>query len=190
MCGGRGTRLEADREKPLVRIGGTPMVDRVLEALEGSRVGTIHAAVSPNAPETREHLAADPRVTIIETPGEGYVNDLLVALDRPDLEPPILTVAADLPLLSGSVVDRVFERTRARREADDASATVCVPVALKRRLGASVETIQSPHLAPTGVNIVGDSVTDMTYVSYDPRLAINVNRPEDARIAEELDRCA
>lgn len=186
MCGGRGTRLEADREKPLVRIGGTPMVDRVLEALESSRVGTIYAAVSPNASETAEHLAGDPRATLVETPGEGYVDDLLVALEGP-LELPILTVAADLPLLSGPAVDRVLERTRARREDGRESATVCVPVALKRRLGASVESTRSPHLAPTGVNIVGDSVTDMTYVSYDPRLAINVNRPEDARIAEE--RC-
>ncbi|WP_255194606.1 NTP transferase domain-containing protein [Natronobeatus ordinarius] len=185
MCGGQGTRLEADREKPLVRIGGTPMVDRVLEALRASRVGTIYAAVSPNAPETREHLVAGPRVTTVETPGEGYVNDLLVALDGP-LEPPVLTVAADLPLLSGAAVDRVLERTRAQREAGSESATVCVPVALKRRLGASVETAFSPHLTPTGVNVVGDSVTDMTYVSYDPRLAINVNRREDARIAEEL----
>ena len=186
MCGGRGTRLETTREKPLVSIGGTPMIDRVLEALAVSRVEETYAAASPNAPDTREYLADDPRVRTVETPGDGYVNDLLVALERSDLESPVLTVAADLPLLSGSVVDRVLERTRARREDGSESATVCVPVALKRRLGASVETTQSPHLAPTGVNVVGDSVTDMTYVSYDPRLAINVNRPEDARLAEEL----
>lgn len=188
MCGGRGTRLESETEKPLVRIGGTSMIDRVLEALEASRVGSVYAAVSPNAPETREHLADDPRVRTVETPGDGYVDDLLVALgnpEQPDLEPPVLTVAADLPLLSAPVVDRVLERA-AKRDADGASATVCVPVALKRRLGASVETTLSPHLAPTGVNVVGTSNRDVRHVSYDTRLAINVNRREDGQIAEGL----
>ncbi|ELY52585.1 GTP--adenosylcobinamide-phosphate guanylyl transferase [Natronolimnohabitans innermongolicus] len=198
MCGGKGTRLESAQEKPLYPIGGAAMVDRVLAALEASRIATVYAAVSPNAPETRAHLealAADdstdpdrPTVTLLETAGEGYVADLMTLLERPALEPPILTVAADLPLLEAPAIDRVL----ATHGGTDASLTVCVPVALKRRLGVSVDATleSSDHLAPTGVNVVGNSDSEtnpssMTHLSYDPRLAINVNRREDARIAAD-----
>ncbi|WP_226480948.1 NTP transferase domain-containing protein [Natrinema amylolyticum] len=183
MCGGKGTRLESSREKPLHPIDGTAMVDRVLAALEASRVETISAAVSPNAPATRAHLEERDGVATIETAGEGYVADLMAVLEPPELEPPVLTVAADLPLLEGSVLDRIL----AVHGDSDASRTVCVPAALKRRLGVSIDSrLESDdHLAPTGVNVVGttDESTTMTDVHYDPRLAVNVNRREDARIA-------
>ncbi|QFU84076.1 NTP transferase domain-containing protein [Natronorubrum aibiense] len=185
MCGGQGSRLESPHEKPLYPIDGVAMVDRVLSALESSRVDTRYAAVSPNAPETQAHLERAEGVTTVETDGDGYVIDLMALLERPAIEPPILTVAADLPLLSGATVDRVL----AVHGESDASQTVCVPVALKRRLGVSIDSTLEPddHLAPTGVNVVGDAnePESMTHVSYDPRLAINVNRREDARVAAD-----
>ena len=67
--------------------------------------------------------------------------------------------------------------------------TICVPVDLKRQLGLRVESRlpADPTLAPTGLNVVGaDCTTDMRYVHADERLAVNVNRPEDVRIAEAL----
>ncbi|ELZ18783.1 GTP:adenosylcobinamide-phosphate guanylyl transferase-like protein [Haloterrigena salina JCM 13891] len=183
MCGGKGTRLESPREKPLHPIDGVAMVDRVLAGLEESRVDAVYAAVSLNAPETRTHLERVDGVTTIETAGDGYVADLMALLERPAIEPPILTVAADVPLLAGAAVNRIIEPYRDRDTT--ASLTVAVPVALKRRLGVSVDaTLEADdHLAPTGVNVVGDSDESMTRVHYDPRLAINVNRREDARIA-------
>jgi adenosylcobinamide-phosphate guanylyltransferase len=187
MCGGKGTRLESPREKPLFPIDGVAMVDRVLAGLETSAVETVFAAISPNAPKTATHLERTDAVRTIETPGEGYVADLGAALESPEIEPPVLTVAADLPLLEGPTVDRIL----ALHGDSAASLTVCVPAALKRRLGVDVDTRleDAPHLAPTGVNVVGSSSStkSMTHVSYDPRLAVNVNRLEDARIAEE--RC-
>ncbi len=179
MCGGRGTRLsEVAGEKPLVPVCGEPMVDRVVSALATSGVGRIHAAVSPNAPETRERLAADPQVVTVETPGEGYVSDLGVALET--VGRPALTVAADLPLLEGDVVDDLLSRH------GGGSATVAVPVALKRRLGVSVGTTMGDGLVPTGLNVVAGPAEE-TIISDDPRVAINVNRPTDLRVAE--DRC-
>lgn len=185
MCGGEGSRLESSHEKPLHPIDGVAMVDRVRSALEASRVDTRYAAVSPNAPETQAHLEQADGVTTVETDGDGYVADLVALLERPEIEPPVLTVAADLPLLSGATVDRVL----AVHGESNGSQTVCVPVALKRRLGVSIDSTLEPddHLAPTGVNVVGDAnePESMTHVSYDPRLAINVNRREDARVAAD-----
>lgn len=176
MCGGRGTRLDAAVEKPLFEIGGTPMVDRVVAALETSRVGSIHPVVSPHTPETRAHLSSH---CVIETPGEGYVDDLDVALET--IEQPVLTTAADLPLLEADVVDAVLDAH------ENGSLTVGIPIALKHLLGLSVDdTLSSDRdLVPTGINVVGSGDTDVL-TSFDARLAVNVNQLGDVAVAEAL----
>jgi adenosylcobinamide-phosphate guanylyltransferase len=186
MCGGRGTRLDAETEKPLFEVGGVPMVTHVADALAESRVETTYAVVSPHAPETREYVADRGRLRTIETPGEGYVEDLQAALA--EVEPPVLTVAADLPLLAGDAVDSVLGAYEEMGK-EDASLTVCVPAELKRALGVSLDTTferDGRELAPAGVNVVADTDRETTYESYDARFAVNVNRRSDADIAEEL----
>jgi adenosylcobinamide-phosphate guanylyltransferase len=243
MCGGRGTRLGGENgtdadlpEKPLVEVRGTAMIDRVLAALLGSRVETIHPVVSPHTPATRSHLTTvfdgdargdglgrpdDPNdtdtdrvdaspVAILDAPGEGYVADLDYTLDR--ISPPVLTVACDLALLSSALIDRALDRAGGTR----ASLAVYVPAALKRQLGVSTDTTWTQggrELAPTGLNVVtsesgttetepdedcsieatgaeSDTETratdEATWVSYDARLAVNVNRPSDLVVAEAL----
>ncbi|MDS0280935.1 NTP transferase domain-containing protein [Haloarcula onubensis] len=178
MCGGRGTRLDTAVEKPLFRVGGVPMVDRVLGALDDSRVETAYAVTSPAAPETRAHLDAP----CIETPGEGYVADLEAALADERLSLPVLTVAADLPLLDGAILDRVFDAH------DGGSLSVLVPAARKRELGVSDDTTferDGREVAPTGLNVVGESGDD-AWLTDDVRVAVNVNTLADARVAEEL----
>lgn len=186
MCGGHGTRLESDTEKPLFDVCGAPMVDHVLAALrDAPAVETVHAAVSPHAPDTSAHLRDHPLApAVVETPGEGYVTDLGLALDR--VGEPVVTAAADLPLLAPEHVERAVT---ACQRADGASVTVCVPAALKRRLGTSADTtttVEGRELAPTGLNVVGTTDTEKTMTSYDARLAVNVNRLEDAAVAEDL----
>lgn len=194
MCGGRGTRLGADDagetgdsvEKPLVEVGDVPMVDRVLAALDASRAGRVFAVVSPHAPATREHVSGRDTVDVVDAPGEGYVSDLGYALARDRVERPVLTVVADLPLLAADVVDRVLAEADAA--GGDRSLTVCVPAAVKRALGASVDTSFERHgseLAPTGVNVVAGN-DDALYLSHDVRLSVNVNRPADRALAEAL----
>jgi adenosylcobinamide-phosphate guanylyltransferase len=177
MCGGRGTRLAADREKPLVPIAGTPMVERVRGALAASSVERVFAVTSPATPETAATLH-DP---IIETPGDGYVADLERALDDDRVTTPVLTVAADLPLLDGDAVDDVLAANGA-----DRSLSVVVPVGRKRALGLSVDTRfrhRGVAVTPAGVNVVGDD-GDRFLRQRDPQFAFNVNRWDDCRAAD------
>jgi adenosylcobinamide-phosphate guanylyltransferase len=177
MCGGRGTRFDADVEKPLFPVGDRPMVDRVRDALEASRIDTIHAVVSPQAPATRDHLHD---LSTIETLGEGYVADLEQALGA--VSEPVLTAAADLPLLDGPAIDTVLDAHA------DGPMTVAVPVALKRQLGVTLGdtlTETGEELAPAGVNLVADG-PGSTHMTYDARLAVNVNHRRDVEIAEGL----
>jgi adenosylcobinamide-phosphate guanylyltransferase len=179
MCGGRGTRLDADREKPLFRVGNTPMVEHVVDALAGSSVGTVHAVVSPHTPETADAVAQLP-VSRIDAPGDGYVADLQHALE--DLNQPVLTVAADLPLLDSELIEDVLAAH------DGKALTVCVPAQLKDLLGVSYQHTTEHGdrtVVPAGINVVAPK-RETTYCSFDARLAVNVNRPEDAEIAEQL----
>jgi adenosylcobinamide-phosphate guanylyltransferase len=188
MCGGRGTRLDADTEKPLFEVAGRPMVARVADALPASRVETVHAVVSPHAPQTREFARTRDDLATVETPGEGYVADLQAALDA--VEPPVLTVAADLPLLEADAVNSVLDVHESPADGRG-SVTVCVPAALKRALGASLDTAfererDGRELAPTGVNVVAETDSETMHETYDARFAVNVNRTSDADLAEKL----
>jgi adenosylcobinamide-phosphate guanylyltransferase len=176
MCGGRGTRLALDREKPLVEVGGRPLLDRVTDALAASSADRWYAVTSPHAPATRAHVS----LPTIDAPGDGYVSDLQYALAR--VETPVLTVAADLPLLTGNTIDSIIDSF------DGDSMTACVPTALKRRLGVRIDTTMQddPSLAPAGVNVIAAGDRDRRIVSDDLRLAVNVNHRRDAQVAEAL----
>jgi len=203
MCGGRGTRLGGETEKPLRAIAGRPMVDRVLDALAESRIEATHAVVSPHATRTRKRLAArangSPSLSVVDAPGNGYVADLQYAMDAADAGgTPLLTAAADLPLLDGAAVNAVLDAARA---VDGDSLTVCVPAARKRELGVSADAtteIDGREIVPAGINVVGGGVGGeegtesgedgggAVHCTDDARLAVNVNYPSDARIAARL----
>ena len=182
MCGGRGTRLDAPVEKPRYEVAGRPMVDRVCDALVAGPVDRVTAAVSPHTPTTAAALRDRPDVSVVETPGEGYVADLDAALAAADLARPVLTCVADLPLLTAALVETVLA-THADRPAD--SLTVAVPAELKHDLGVSVDTTfthEGRELAPAGLNVVGDDEGSVLVLAAE-RLAVNVNRPADAAVA-------
>jgi adenosylcobinamide-phosphate guanylyltransferase len=174
MCGGEGTRLDSDREKPMVTVGGTPMVERVVAALECSAVDAIVGVTSPATPETAATLSC----RTVETPGEGYVADLNRVLAGDRVTRPVLTVAADLPLLDAEAVDTVLA-------AADGSLSVVVPVGRKHALGVSVDTqfrYRGLAVTPAGVNVVGDDDDDLL-LRRDPQYAYNVNRRGDRHAA-------
>ena len=190
MCGGRGTRLEDDGDKPLFEVGDRPMIASVLSALEGSKVESMYAVTSPHTPATRQYVleeSARSDVSVIDGSGGGYVEDLAAALET--VSPPVLTVAADLPLLEASLLDRLLEIYDEMAPDGDRSLTVCVPTSLKEVLGTSQDTTleqQGRSVTPAGVNVVGRSEEECRYVSHDVRLAVNVNRPEDGELAAQL----
>ena len=177
MCGGRGTRLGAG-EKPLQDVAGVPMVERVVRALRASAVEQVYAVTAPHAPETAVRVERLGLPTI-ETPGEGYVADLGTALADERVARPALTVAADLPLLSGPVLDAVLDTY------EEGPLSVAVPVGRVRGLGFSVDTTmrsRGRQVRPAGVNVVAEG-PEVTCLRRDRELAANVNRPRDRAVA-------
>ncbi|MDZ7745252.1 MAG: NTP transferase domain-containing protein [Halobacteriales archaeon] len=175
LCGGEGTRLDAG-EKPLYAVGGEPMVGRVLDAFDGSNVDTVYAAVTPQTPDTRAYVRD--RATVIDTSGDGYVEDLSRALET--VGTPAVTAAADLPLLASEHVDSLLARER--------STSVCVPTRLQRALDVRpdrVQAVDGEKLSPSGLNLVGEGEDEID-CRWDARLAVNVNYASDATVAERL----
>jgi adenosylcobinamide-phosphate guanylyltransferase len=121
-------------------------------------------------------------VPVIKTPGAGYVSDLQTAITDDRISLPILTIGADLPLITPAVIDQILQQYSGK------SLTVCVPEALKRGLGVSIDeplNNTTESMVTTGVNIVNDTESAQ-YLSQNPRLAVNVNRPTDLRVARAL----
>jgi adenosylcobinamide-phosphate guanylyltransferase len=53
MAGGKGTRMKGREEKPLVKVGGKPLIEHVLNALKSTeKIDEIVVAVSENTLKT------------------------------------------------------------------------------------------------------------------------------------------
>jgi len=191
MAGGRGTRMALSEEKPLLRVGGKPMIGYVISALRDSKsVDEIVVAVSQHTPETADLLKKFP-VKILKTPGEGYVSDIRYSVGKLKLDV-ALTISADLPLITGEIIDKIIERYR---QCNKPALTVVVPIETKERFGLGEEYVLeagNKRLVPAGINVIDGrridegELEEEIYVIDREEVAVNVNTPHDLEIAERL----
>jgi adenosylcobinamide-phosphate guanylyltransferase len=191
MCGGRATRMKAGTEKPLLKVDGIPMVERVILALADSRrFDRIIAVVSPSTPKTREFLAAK-GIEIIETAGGGYSQDLSNMLSglKPDK---VFVTPADVPLLDSKIVSDIVSLV-ANRAAP--AVSVIMEVEFVEKLG--VKPSVALELGGEKYCHSGITVFDAAKVSPGPveeqhivmnkvKVAVNVNTKEELGLAEKL----
>ena len=198
MAGGRGSRLKAGVEKPLLPICGESMLRRVVRALRSSRfIDCVFVAVSnwtPNTKREAEGLGA----VVIETSGLGYVDDLREALrvvwTRYGFKD-VVAVNSDLPLLDGEVVDDVV---RKYLESGKEALTVVVDKEAYESLGFKAEYLVEccgKLAVPVGLNVLrADLVNGKDFLEEEvylhPRVErlVNVNTIDEAERAEEVMR--
>ncbi len=190
MAGGKGERMGGE-EKPLQVLAGKPLIAYVLEALSGSRsVGRIFVAVSPNVPRTIELVAGYPdlKVSMIMTPGSGYIADMVGAIRALGLAEPMLVASADLPLITSGAIDRVVSAyATCGREA----LSVRVEAHMVQGDPELVLTDTGIPTIPAGINVVHGAHLDRAQDEYalvldDPMLAVNVNYRKDLALCAEL----
>ncbi len=188
MCGGKATRMKADIEKPLIKVNGIPMVERVILALEGShKFERIIAVVSPTTPKTREFLAAK-GIEMIETAGEGYSQDLSRMLLA--LKPHKVFVApADVPLLDSKTVSDIVALA-ANRTAP--AISIIIDREFVEKLGVKPSIVLGEQYCHSGITIfdaakVGSgSIEEQHVVMNEVKVAVNVNTKEELGLAEKL----
>ncbi len=168
MAGGRSSRM--GREKPVLRVGGRPMLLRVYG--ETNKVGETLVAVSKNAPKTKG-LCLREGIPFVETPGKGYVEDVQWLLREFG---PFISVSADLPFLKAS---DVYEIAKAFK---GSSLTGVLPLTLVPK---DIKPVVYQNYAIVGVNAVGTG-GEAFFELRNPLLALNVNTPEGLMLANRV----
>jgi adenosylcobinamide-phosphate guanylyltransferase len=191
MAGGEATRMGVEAEKPLLEVGGTSMIQLVIEALRASKnVDRVIVAVSPKSTRVAEK-ARELGAEVVETPGSGYEQDMKTAIKRLELGD-VLVVSADLPFLTAKLVDSAFERYKSSGK--PALSVMCPPSVLEKMnlQPPYLFEVEGKKLVPIGVNILDGTRIDepvleeATLVTESPQLALNVNKPEELEVARKL----
>ncbi|MDR0461077.1 MAG: NTP transferase domain-containing protein [Nitrososphaerota archaeon] len=197
MAGGKGTRMNTLQEKPLIEICGTPVIKYVFDALKNAKkIDNIYVAVTQQTPKTAKFIEKFPaKITV--TPGKDYVSDMGYATQTLKLGV-FLAIAADLPLITGEIIDQIINRYE---NCGKPALTVAIPIETKIKMGMSVEysfKMGNKDVVPTGINVIDGSkryddewLDQEIFLLDQPELAINVNTPKELQIAQTLlaNRC-
>lgn len=189
MAGGRGSRLNRG-EKPMVTIFGRKLIEYVALALEDSSVDRIYVATTDNVPLTRA-WALEWGLSVVDTPGMGFVPDMISAVKAAEVLDPILIIMADLPLITSDLIDSIIDVYEGRPEPALSTHT---PLELHRRLGRRPDSLfnyQGQLIVPSGINVLdGEKIEreqeDYHLIMERIELAVNVNVSEDLRLCERI----
>lgn len=191
MAGGKGTRMKLREEKMLLSVGGRPMIEHVLNALKNAeKIEEVIVAVSKHTPKTAR-MAKGFLVKVLETPGRDYISDMQYVIKKLNLDT-VLTISADLPLVTSEVVDEVIEHYK---RCSKPALAVMVPAETRGRLGLKADYVfeeKGKRLVPAGINVIdGKRIAEkeleeeMLVIDME-EVAVNVNTLEDLEIAQRL----
>ena len=191
MAGGKGTRMALSQEKPLLRVGGKPVIDHVIDVLKNAkRVDNVVVAVSDFTPKTSAYLAKF-SVSVLKTPGKEYVSDMGFAVKVLKLQT-VLTISADMPFITAETVDDILGHYL---KCGKPALAVAVPAETKKNLGMSLSyafDFAGRRVVPSGINVNdGSRIEDpeleqAVYVIDKAEVAVNINTVEELKIAEAL----
>jgi adenosylcobinamide-phosphate guanylyltransferase len=179
-------------EKPLLKVEGIAMVERVISALAGSyRFDRIVAAVSPKTHKTNEFLKSK-GIETIETAGEGYSQDLSRLLSK--LRPQkVVAVPGDVPLLNSQIVNEIlnFIDDDDRQEQEPA-ISIILEKGFVEEIGVKPSIVLMNQYCHSGITIfntmaVGTEPVKERYIVMNRKeIALNVNTKEELELAEKL----
>ena len=107
MAGGKGTRMNLDDEKLLLRYK-KPVILHVVDSLKNSQsFSKILAVTSCNSPKTKK-LLEENNVETFDTSGIGYVEDLNSTLKT--IHDSVLVTSGDLPLLDTEIIQTIIHQ--------------------------------------------------------------------------------
>lgn len=185
MAGGKGTRMDLDQEKLLLKYK-KPVILHVIDALkESDCFSKVVAVTSPNAPKTKQ-LIEQSRVEIFDTPGNGYVNDLNQILSS--LDDHVLVCSGDLPFLDGKIIENIV----VTYNTENVWTSIVVTKGFLDSLQLSSDSLiscQGEQCFFTGISLINakkiqnlDSVKETYQILDDKRVAFNLNTKQDFKL--------
>lgn len=181
-------------EKPLLKVEGIVMVERVISALAGSdRFDRIVAAVSPYTQKTNEFLKSK-GIETIETAGEGYSQDLSRLLSK--LRPQkVMAVPGDIPLLDSQIVNEILNNIihdDDDRQEQEPAISIILEKGFVEEIGVKPSIVLMNQYCHSGITIfntmaVGTEPVKERYIVMNRKeIALNVNTKEELELAEKL----
>ncbi len=185
MAGGKGSRMNFDGEKPLIKINNQPMIMYVINALEGSKkIKDIIVATSKNTPKTDEFLKNQGIKTIV-TPGNNYVHDLQFIISNFKLDNVLITITADLPLIKSNIIDHVLTEYE---KSSKPAMSVMIPLDFFKKYDLKPTSVFE-NLVPSGLNIlrsINKTQDEEVLILEKIELAVNINTCEDINLLKKL----
>ena len=169
LAGGKSSRM--GKEKPILKIAGREMLLWVYE--RAKMIDEVLIALSKNTPKTKV-LCIKERIPFIETPGEGYVQDIQWLLREFG---PFVSVPADVHFVKASdfwLIEKAFN--------EKTSLTGVLPLSLVPK---DLNPVVYKGYAIVGLNAVAEEAERFFKLS-NPLLALNVNTPEELKLAERV----
>lgn len=182
MAGGKGTRMDISNEKLLLEYK-KPVIFHVIDALKNSHCfSQVIVATSPNSPDTK-HMLEQNRIEILSTPGNGYVNDLNLLLQK--MNGLVFVTSGDLPLLDEKIIQVIIEKFNPKNVWTSflVSKKFLNSLGLESNLLINSGDIDCVH---TGISIINadkiqnlDPVKENYIILDDKRIAFNLNTKKD-----------
>lgn len=109
LAAGRGVRMRSATPKVLHRVGGVPMLDRVLAAVRDAQIRRIVVVLPPDSNDVRANLP--PEVTVaIQSEPRGTGDAVRCGLAAAGSAERVLVVGGDTPLVTASLLSAVIDR--------------------------------------------------------------------------------
>ena len=186
LAGGKSSRLGEGKEKALIKIGGSEnqkrLIDLVVESVRESKAEDFLVAITKNTPKTEEYCKLVNYKTI-ETPGEGYHEDLRYLLPR---YPEFVSVASDIPFLRSEHINAIMDAYLSHKSRLSITGAVPLDIVPKNVTPGYVFEYEGKEFVSCGINVVTSSENSIPFVFNDPLLAINVNTSDDLSVVKRM----
>ena len=177
MAGGKGTRMNLDDEKLLLKYK-KPIILHVVDSLNDSKCfSKILALTSSNSPMTKKLLEQN-KIDIFDTDGIGYVEDLSLVLQSTNDS--VLVTSGDLPLLDKEIIQQIVNCY----DPEKTWTSILVTNNFLAELG--LESNYSMHYDDQKCNYTGISLVNANKVSSSENIDENYIIIDDKRVAFNL----
>ena len=182
MAGGKGTRMNLDDEKLLLKFK-KPIILHVIDSLKNSNsFSKILAVTSCNSPKTKK-LLEENNIETFDTSGIGYVEDLNSTLKI--INEHVLVTSGDLPLLDEEIIKKIINQFDPKKIWTSILVTKKFLTTLGLESDFSVDFDgQTCHY--TGISLVNsekisslENLDENYIIIDDKRIAFNLNSKQD-----------
>ncbi len=182
MAGGKGTRMNLDDEKLLLKYK-KPIILHVVDSLNDSKCfSKILAITSLHSPKTKK-LLQENNINIFDTSGIGYAEDLTLVLQSTNDS--VLVTSGDLPLLDKEIVQQIVNYYDAEKIWTSILITNKFLTTLGLKSNFSVN-YNNEICHYTGISLINankissfENINENYIIINDKRVAFNLNTKQD-----------